>query len=146
MRIRRAKQEDLTRHVILRQELWPKDDLEELLKEAHDILKQGDDYPVFFAIDQHGDVCGFIELTTRHEAPGCKTNEIAYVEGWYVKEDARNKGFGRLLLQAGEEWAKNKGLTEMASDTTKDYPVSPAVHQSLGFTETSKPLHYMKQL
>lgn len=146
MKVRRAQQDDIISHVILRQELWPQHDMEELLEGAHLHAQEDEKHPVFLAFGEHGIVCGFIELSIHQDAPGCKTNEICYIEGWYVKPEYQGQGVGRLLVSAAEKWAKSKGIKEMASDTTEQYPGSPKAHKALGYKETNEPLHYMKQL
>lgn len=146
MKIRRARRDDMTDHVILRQELWPRHDMEGLLKESHSHYQYEEEYPIFLAFGEFGDMRGFIELSIRQDCPGCQTDKVGYIEGWYVKKEFQGQGIGRALVLAAEEWAKSKGITEMASDTNEDYPGSPEAHKALGYGETPKPLHYMKQL
>jgi len=146
MKIRRMKKEDIVALTILRHELWPEHKMEELLEGAHQHFLEDEDYPAFLAVDEYGEAFGFLELSIHTEAPGCKTNQIAYIEGLYVKEGYRHQGAGRQLVNAAEEWARSKGITEMASDTNEKYPKSPAVHKALGYKETDKPFHYKKQL
>ena len=77
---------------------------------------------------------GFIELSLRKNAVSCTTSPVGFIEGWFVRDEYRGKGVGKLLVQAGEEWAKHMGCTEMASDTTTRYfPLSPAAHKALGY-------------
>lgn len=77
---------------------------------------------------------GFIELSLRETAVACTTSPVGFIEGWFVKEAYRGKGVGKMLVQAGEEWAKKMGCTEMASDTTTRYfPLSPTAHKALGY-------------
>lgn len=66
---------------------------------------------------------------------GFATAPIGYLEGWYVKEDSRQKGIGRELVKAGEEWARSKGCQEIASDVEKENAVSLEAHRRLGFVE-----------
>lgn len=49
-------------------------------------------------------------------------------------------------MEAGEQWARYKGCTEMASDTTSNYPLSPAAHRALGYQEVKRKFYYRKSL
>jgi aminoglycoside 6'-N-acetyltransferase I len=64
-----------------------------------------------------GGLCGFIEVSLRNYAEGCKTSPVAYIEGWYVDEDIRRRTLGSRIVQTAEAWARHQGLKEMARDT-----------------------------
>jgi aminoglycoside 6'-N-acetyltransferase I len=81
-------------------------------------------------------LCGLVEVSIRHTAPGCETDRIGYLEAWYVDPDWRGQGIGRALAERAENWAKEQGCREMASDTTPFYPLSPGAHAALGYQET----------
>ncbi len=85
-----------------------------------------------------GKLCGLVEVSIRTSAPGCGTDHIGYLEAWYVDPDVRNHGVGRALVERAEVWARAEGCTEMASDTTPDYPLSPAAHAALGYAEVER--------
>ena len=80
-----------------------------------------------------GGLCGLAEVSRHTSAPGCTTENIGFLEAWYVDPDSRGKGIGRELVKVAEAWAKAQGCTEMASDTDSSYPVSPAAHAALGY-------------
>ena len=85
-------------------------------------------------------------MSIREQAEGCQTDHIGYLEGWYVDEAWRQQGVGRKLVAAAEAWALAQGCTEMASDTTPEYPISPAAHAHLGYEEVTRTIHYRKVL
>ena len=87
------------------------------------------------AKDNTGRALGFAELSIRPYAEGCTTENVAYVEGWFVVPDARGHGVGRALMAACEAWARSEGCTEFASDSQVDNDVSIAAHLALGFTD-----------
>jgi aminoglycoside 6'-N-acetyltransferase I len=89
---------------------------------------------------------GLIEIFVRPHAPGSNYQPLPYVEAWYVAPDYRRRGIGRALLEAAETWARGVGYTTMASDTTDDYPISPAAHAALGFHVVEVEYHFFKQL
>lgn len=101
-------------------------------------------HEVFVCERPEGGLCGMLEVSIRTTAPGCATNHIGYLEGWYVDADWRGRGVGRALVEQAEAWARAQGSTEMASDTTPDYPTSPAAHAALGYVETER--YFRKEL
>lgn len=89
---------------------------------------------------------GFIEMSIRNFADGCVTDHVAYVEGIYVEPEFRQQQVARKLLKAGEQWAKEKGCTEMASDVEMGNDPSIAFHLSAGFNEVTRAVLFAKKL
>jgi len=81
---------------------------------------------------------GFIELSLRNYAEGCASSPVPYVEGLYVGEGQRRQNVGRLLVAAAEDWAKQRGFTEMASDTQIENEASLGAHRAYGFAEVER--------
>jgi len=144
MQIRKATAKDITAWVNLRIQLWPKADPDELRTEADKLLDDSN-WAIFLA-GFEGEAVGFIECSIRDKAPACETERIGYIEGWYVVPAFRQKGVGRRLVERGEQWARDMGCVEMASDTTSNYSVSPAAHKSLGYQEVKRKFYYRKSL
>ena len=131
----------------LRFALWPEPQhtLAELETELSEI--QADPMqPVFVAEKPSGGLCGMIEVCIHKEAEGCVSNQIGYIEGWYVEPEFRKQGIGGRLVRAAEGWARSQGCTEMASDTTLAYPLSPKAHEKLGYKEVQRTIHFAKKL
>jgi aminoglycoside 6'-N-acetyltransferase I len=93
-----------------------------------------------------GGLAGFAELATRPYAEGCETSPVAYLEGWYVDPDMRRRGVGAALVRAGENWARDHGYRELASDALLDNTISQQAHEALGFTEVERSVHFRKDL
>jgi aminoglycoside 6'-N-acetyltransferase I len=91
---------------------------------------------VLLAVDDTGAPVGFAELSLRSYAEECLTDRVTYLEGWYVVPEARRRGIGRALVRAAEEWAREQGCAEFASDALLDNHTSAAAHRALGFEET----------
>lgn len=85
--------------------------------------------------ERDGDVVGMAELSIRPHAEGCRTDQVAYLEAWYVAARARRGGVGRALVEGAEQWAREQGCTELASDTDIANTTSVTAHLALGFAD-----------
>ncbi len=144
--IRLVQDVDQAEWLRLRHALWPSDSLAEHAHEMNAIRANFSRPPVFVAEAPAGGLCGLLEVSIRAMAEGCSSNNVGYLEGWFVDAEWRGRGVGRALVAAAEAWARAQGCTEMASDTNLDYPLSPPAHARLGYQETSRRLHYRKDL
>jgi len=145
IKIRLIQSEDRPEWLRLRLALWPYHLPAELENEMAQIAADPEQ-PVFVAERSQGGLCGLLEVSIRKEAEGCASDHIGYLEGWYVDPDLRQQGVGSKLVAAAEAWAIAQGCTEMASDTTPDYPISPQAHASLGYQEVQRTIHFRKEL
>jgi aminoglycoside 6'-N-acetyltransferase I len=93
-----------------------------------------------------GRLCGLAEVSLHEEAEGCNSSPVGYIEGWFVDPSHRGRGIGRRLVEAGEAWARSCGCTEMASDTTSEFPESPFAHRALGYIDAGATFHFRKEL
>lgn len=140
MFIRPVEATDAAEWLRLRLALWP-DDPEKEAAEIAAFLAAAprpvlpECHAVFVCARPEGGLCGLVEVSIHETAPGCETHRIGYLEAWYVDPDWRNRGLGRALAEQAEAWARAEGCCEMASDTTPDYPLSPAAHKGLGYEE-----------
>ncbi|HLY64244.1 MAG TPA: GNAT family N-acetyltransferase, partial [Chloroflexota bacterium] len=123
----------------MRQELWPAAAGEHAAEIQH--FFDGLDNrlaEVLMVLDRGGHPVGFAELAIRSHADCCESNRIGYLEGWFVDSRFRRQGAGRALVEAAEQWARNQGCKEFASDTEIENEASAAAHQALGFEEVSR--------
>ena len=144
--IRALDKDDFERWVRLRRALWPHHDPAELEAEAEEISSHLETTPVFVAQLPERRLCGMVEVAVRDGAFGCTTDRVGYLEAWYVEPGFRRRGIGRMLVERAEEWARAQGCTEMASDTTPRYPLSPAAHERLGYRVVKRKTHFRKEL
>lgn len=149
MQIRPVEAADAAEWLRLRLALWPDDPEKEAAEMAaflaaapRPVLPEC--HAVFVCPRPRGGLCGLVEVSIHDSAPGCETNRIGYLEAWYVDPDWRGRGIGRALAEQAETWARAEGCREMASDTTPDYPLSPAAHAALGYAEVVR--HFRKEL
>lgn len=143
--IRQATAGDRAEWLRLRSELWPRSRRGELDEEIERLLVDPR-AAAFVAAVPGGRLCGFAEAALRDDAEGCSTRPVGYLEGWYVEPGFRARGIGRCLAAAGEDWARTRGCTEMASDTTPEFPGSPAAHAAAGYVKAGVTLHFRKPL
>jgi aminoglycoside 6'-N-acetyltransferase I len=149
--IRLAKLSDRDQLVCMREALWPKTPAGEHARELTDILegRPVTTLPLIILVAEVSDreLAGFLEVDLRSHADGCNPSRpVGYVEGWYVAANHRDRGIGRRLLAAAEDWARSQGCTEMASDTWVDNDVSQRVHEALGYEVVDRCVHYRKPL
>lgn len=96
--------------------------------------------------NRHNELLGMLEVSLRDYAEGCDTKPVGYLEGWYVKRSARRQSVGRKLVEAAEQWARQKGCKEMASDTPVWNRKSKQAHKSLGYKKEDVLVHFRKKL
>jgi aminoglycoside 6'-N-acetyltransferase I len=143
--IRRAVPADKAEWLRMRRLLWPESNSEDLASEPDSML-QNEDAPVFVAERGSAGLCGLLEAGLRRYADGCDTSPVGYIEGWYVDDDLRGSGVGAALLAEAEDWARERGLREMASDTGITNETSRKAHLALGYHETERLIHFAKTL
>lgn len=132
----------------MRHALWPDAQFEQLLAECKEFLDCASRWIAcaFIAIAEDESPLGFLELNIRSVAEGCENSPVPHIEGWYVVPNARRRGVGRALMNAAETWARERGYTEMTSDTTEAYPLSLAAHEASGFVEVERLIALRKPL
>ncbi len=143
--IRRATHEDKSDWLRMRQRLWPEAPIEYLEFDLNDRLADPD-YAVFVASSTDGGLVAFIETGLRGYGEGCETSPVGYIEAWFVDEHIRGQNVGRDLVHVAEGWAREKGCTEMASDTWLENEASIAAHLRLGYWEVERLVHFVKRL
>jgi aminoglycoside 6'-N-acetyltransferase I len=143
--IRRATSEDKSDWLRMRQALWPEAPAEYLSYDM-DAKLANSNYVIFLASEADGRPVAFIEAGLRDYAEGCESSPVGYIEAWYVDEHVRGQKLGRDLIRAAEEWAREKGMREMGSDTWLENETSIAAHLRLGYQEVERLVHFVKKL
>jgi aminoglycoside 6'-N-acetyltransferase I len=142
--LRRVTHEDKAEWFRMRKGIWPEAPDEYMTFDMDEILAN-DDYFVIFACDG-GKPIGLTEAQIRDYGEGCETSPVGYLEGWYVQEDYRGKRIAGMMTQAAEDWIREKGCTEAASDTWLDNQPSIRAHLNMGYSEVERLVHYVKRL
>ncbi len=104
--------------------------------EAACFIKYVDDKPIAFA-----------QCRLRHDyVEGTRSSPVGYLEGIFVAEGYRKKGYAAELLSECEKWAKEKGCTEFAGDCELDNIESLRFHMAPGFDEANRIICFRKGL
>jgi len=142
--VRRITQDDKVEWLRMRRGVWPEAPDDYLDYDMDDVLSSDKD-AVFFALIEGAPV-GMIEVHLRESAEGCFSSPVGYIEAWFVDENFRGTGVAGMLTQAAEDWAREKGCTDMASDTWLDNEASIRAHVKLGYIEGERLVHFVKKL
>lgn len=143
--IRKAETGDTKTVAELALQLWPEHSTEELETEFSELLK--DDACAVFLSEQDGKPVGFAQCQLRHDyVEGTDSSPVGYLEGIYVAEPYRNRGIAAALLAACEDWAREQGCTEFASDCELTNTESLRFHLAAGFTEANRIICFVKEL
>ena len=90
---------------------------------------------------------GFAQCQLRHDyVEGTETSPVGYLEGIYVLPEHRSQGCARELLARCEQWAREQGCTEFASDCELENDLSLHFHLAVGFAEANRVICFSKNL
>ena len=90
---------------------------------------------------------GFAQCNLRYDyVEGTKTSPVGFLEGIFVQEEFRRRGYARELLTECEKWAKEKQCTEFASDCELDNYDSFKFHSAMGFDEANRIICFKKRI
>ncbi|MBR5410574.1 MAG: GNAT family N-acetyltransferase [Clostridia bacterium] len=143
--IKRAKPEDAGVLAALAIRMWTDNDINSLEEEFRE-LAQSDEAACFIKYVDENPVA-FAQCQLRHDyVEGTDSSPVGYLEGVFVSEEYRGKGYAFELLAACENWAREKGCTEFASDCELDNADSFRFHLATGFEEANRIICFKKRL
>lgn len=145
-RIRPLNKNDFPEWFKLRKLLWDESFDEEHQAEMRDIFDHIETQLVLVAELNDGKLIGFLEASIRPFVEDCHTENVGYLEGWFVLPAYRQHGIGKMLVRTAEKWARKMGCEEMASDAEIGNDLSLEAHRKLGYEETSRLVHLRKDL
>lgn len=140
------EEKDLDGWFRLRKHLWDELSDEEHKIEMADIYDHSETQLILVAETSTGKLIGFLEASVRPFVEDCHSENVGYLEGWWIEPEYRRNGVGKNLVKAAENWARSKGCEEMASDSEIGNDVSLTAHLRLGYEETSRLVHLRKDL
>ena len=143
--IKTATDQDRSALAQLAIQMWDSASLAELEADFAEIINS--DTAVCFIKYYENTPIGFARCSLRTDyVEGTVTSPVGYLEGVFVKEEYRNKGFAKELLFACEQWAKGKGCSEFASDCELTNINSLIFHLSMGFDEVNRLICFKKEI
>lgn len=143
--IYKAEQKNIHKAAELAAILWDGHDAAELEADLAQITdgQKG----VIFLAEADGQAVGFAQCQLRHDyVEGTESSPVGYLEGIFVREEYRKQGYAARLLQACEDWAREKGCKEFASDCELNNDTSLAFHLKVGFTEANRIICFCKNI
>lgn len=143
--IRKATIEDAKIVANMAIQMWKSHTIEELVQEFCDYMNKKSSI-VFLAITDECAV-GFAQCGLRHDyVEGTVSSPVGYLEGIFVVEEYRKRGLAKDMLLACQEWAKEQGCKEFASDCELVNEDSLKFHLKMGFEEANRIICFTKKL
>lgn len=143
--IKKASVSDLPALCALALQLWPEHAAEDLYNEFKEAIQANT--AQFFLMHHQSEAIGFAQCGLRSDyVEGTDSSPVGYLEGIYVQPAHRGRGYAKQLLAACEDWAKQQGCAEFASDCELDNAASLRFHLGTGFTEANRIICFTKKL
>ena len=125
--------------------MWDSHSIDELEKEFLETLN--DEKAAFFIKYANDLPVGFAQCGLRTDyVKGTESSPVGYLEGVFIEADYRKSGYAKELLLACQQWAKNMGCTEFASDCELDNAGSLKFHMAMGFDEVNRIICFKKRI
>ena len=125
--------------------LWPNHTFDEFLQEFIDYINEPSS--AVYVAQSNDAIIGFAHVALRHDyVEGTASSPVGYLEGIYIEEPYRNKGFASQLVKACEAWSIEQGCKEFASDIEIDNNESYEFHLKNGFIEANRLICFSKKL
>ncbi len=145
MKIREMQNEDIHKVAHLAHIMWNSHSTDELAEQFASSLAS--DGSAIFVAEDNNRVNGFAQCSLRHDyVEGTHTSPVGYLEGIFVDESLRGRGYAARLLKSCEKWAREKGCSEFASDCELSNAGSLRFHLSVGFEEANRIICFTKKL
>lgn len=126
--------------------LWPDDYSEEEFN-VHFMELINNENAVIFLAKEENQYIGFAHCQLRYDyVEGTETSPVGYLEGIYVMKEYRKKGIGKELIGQCENWSREKGCAEFASDIELENVDSFKFHLKVGFKEANRLICFTKKL
>ena len=143
--IRRATKQDVETIAKLAIQMWESHSLEEMAQDFSEEIHQGSS-AIFLAFVNDIAV-GFAQCGLRYDyVEGTESSPVGYLEGILVEEAYQKKGLAGELLRVCEQWAREQGCTEFASDCELVNEDSLNFHLKMGFKEANRIICFTKKI
>lgn len=144
MIIRRANVDEAGVAAELAVQMWTSSTVEEHKQGFEEYIKEGG--AVFLAWKDN-EAVGFAQCGMRHDyVEGTESSPVGYLEGIFVAEKERKQGIAKELLRACQNYAREMGCSEFASDCELENEDSLKFHIAMGFEEANRIICFTKKL
>lgn len=145
MVIKKAISEDAAIVADFAIQMWKSHTMEELTQEFIDYINK-DSSVVFLAV-LDSQAVGFAQCGLRYDyVEGTSSSPVGYLEGIFVIEEYRKRGIAKELTEACQNWTKEQGCKEFASDCELNNDASLKFHLKMGFEEANRLICFTKKL
>jgi len=125
--------------------LFPESSFEEEASLHKKILASKNEVGLLY--QQGGRYLGFMNLCIRNNyVNGTDTSPVLFVEAIYVLPGYRHQGIGKEFIKYAEKYAKDREITQIASDCYIDNSLSERFHRSCGFVEKERVICFVKNV
>ena len=143
--VKKANKNDIETLANLAVIMWSTHSVEDLIDEFSKSLSNGKTQ--FFLKYENDEPVGFAQCQLRYDyVEGTETTPVGYLEGIFIKDEYRKKGYAKELLTECEAWAKLNGCKEFASDCELDNTDSIRFHNAMNFAEVNRIVCFTKKL
>ena len=145
MGIVRADRDSLEAWTHLALLLFPESSFEEELQFHKSILISEKEIGLLYQIEN--EYVGFMNLSIRSDyVNGTDTSPVVFLEAIYVLPQYRGQGIGKAFIEHAETFAKERGITQLASDCFIDNRASEGFHKGCGFVEKERVICFVKDV
>jgi len=145
MKIIPVNNDNLKEYVDLAMLLFPDEDYDEEYKMYKESFNTDKEMGFLYQADNK--YVGIMHLSIRSDyVNGTDTSPVLYLEAIYILLDYRNKGIARAFIGFAEEMAKDKGITQLASDCLLENHASELFHKACGFREEERVICFVKDV
>ena len=144
MEIKKATKSEIEQVAKLAVKMWDSSTVEELSTDFESYMNNGG--AVFLAYRDNKAIA-FAQCGLRRDyVEGTESSPVGYLEGIFVVEEERLQGVAKQLLNACQNYAKEQGCTEFASDCELKNEESLRFHLKMGFVEANRIICFTKKL
>jgi len=125
--------------------LFPKESREHLCDIYNKAFATDREFGYFWQIENK--FAGIMHISIRHEyVNGTDGSPVVFIEAIYVLPQYRKMGIGKHLLKFAENFAKERGIKQIASDCYTDNAESESFHKACGFEEKERVICFAKDI
>lgn len=136
---------DIEKVLALAVKLYADSSYNSLKEEFQDILLS--DNKAVFLYNVAEKTTGFAYCSLMYDyVEGSSSSPVGYLEGIYIDERYRRKGYAKELIKECEKWSLDKKCNEFASDCQLDNIESRLFHEKTGFKTAGEIICFIKNI